>query len=176
MIRKGSIQDIDQVEGCYEELMRYEEEREGGPLTIWRRGVYPTRKLLERRLTEGTLYLAEEDGEVCACVVIDGNQEEDYAGIGWSCAAPPDEVRVVHLLCVRPSRTRQGLGEALLRFAAGLAKQEGCRTVRLDTSALNSPANRLYRKMGYTLAGKNDLVMDGRLYPGAHLFLEYRVE
>lgn len=170
MIRKGTLQDIDAVEAGYTELLLHEQEH--GAYTVWKLGVYPTRETAEKGLEEGTLYVLEQDGQICGSMIMDQNQPAEYGNIKWKYPARPDEVIVIHLLCVRPSKAGRGVGRQLVQFAAEAGKAMGCRAVRLDTGRQNKPAVGLYTKLGFEIAGTSGMAIGGVIAHKDHLFLE----
>lgn len=170
MIRKAEPRDIDPIEKSYIEHLLHEQEH--GAYTAWKMGVYPTRDVAEKSLETGTLYVLEQDGEICASVILDQNQPKEYETIDWKHPADPGKVLVIHLLCVRPSKAGQGIGGAMVRFALEEAKRRNYQAVRLDTGAQNKPAASLYRKIGFTLAGTASMAIGGQIAHDGHLFFE----
>ena len=173
MIRKGTLQDIDQVEDSYTELLLHEQKY--GAYTIWKLGVYPTRATVEKALAKDALYVLEQDGEICANIVANQVQPEEYGKIQWKYQALPEEVFVVHVLCVRPSKTRCGFGKDIMQFAIEEAKSRNCKAVRLDTGSQNKPAIALYTKLGFELAGAAAMDVGGLITHNDHLFYELRL-
>lgn len=170
MIRKATAKEIDQIEKSYEELLLYEQEH--GAYTAWRPGVYPTRKTAEDSFADGTLYVMEEEGEVCASIIINGKQPKEYGDVQWRYDVQNGRVLVIHLLCVRPSKMGQGIGKKMVQFAIEEAKRLNCSTVRLDTGAQNKPAIALYEKLGFELAGTTSMAIGGLIMHEKHLFFE----
>lgn len=173
MIRKAALKDIDQVEKSYVELLTYEQEHTA--YTVWKMGVYPTRETAEKSLADETLYVLEQDGEICASMIADQVQPQEYGKIKWNCSAQSQEVFVIHLLCVRPSKSGCGMGKAMVRFAEEEAKRRGLKAVRLDTGAQNTPAAALYRGLGFELAGTSSMAIGGVIAHDDHLFFEKTV-
>lgn len=173
MIRKAVSQDIGQVEEVYTELLLYEQEH--GAYTAWKLGVYPTRAVAEKSLAAGTLYVMEQDGEICASIIANQVQPEEYEGIRWKYRAQPNEVFVIHLLCVRPSKAGHGIGRSLVEFAVEEGRRLGCKTVRLDTGGQNKPAAALYTKLGFELAGTTSMAIGGVITHKNHLFFEKNI-
>lgn len=174
MIRQAKQKDIDGVELNYITLILRDKEQ--GPYTVFEIGVYPTRATAQNALEEGSLYVAEQDDEICASIIINQAQPAEYGKIHWPCAAKPEEVLVIHLLCVKPTKARQGLGKQLVQFAQEEAKRRGCKAVRLDTGKQNIPAVSLYQKMGFAIAGSTYMQVGGAMPHEGHLFLEYKVQ
>lgn len=151
MIRKAAWSDLDQVERCFTELLAYEQEH--GVYTSWKLNIYPTRETAEKGLSEGSLYVMEQAGEICACVIASPNQPAKFDRIEWKYPARPDEAMVIHLLCVRPSKARRGIGKSMVQFIMEEARKTNCQAVRLDTGAQNTPARALYTQIGFEFAG-----------------------
>lgn len=170
MIRRATAQDIDSVEKSYTELFLHEQEH--GAYTVWKPDVYPTRKTAENSLAEKNLYVMEQDGEICASIILNRIQPEEYENIPWKYPAKQDEVLVIHLLCVRPSKAGNGIGKAMVKFAIEEASRLNCRCIRLDTGAQNMPAIALYSKMGFELAGTAAMNIGGQIVHKNHLFFE----
>lgn len=170
MIRKAGLKDVDAVEKSYVELMLHEKEH--GAYTVWTIGVYPTRETAEHALAEGSLYVLEQDGELCASIILNRSQPPEYAGINWKYPAAPENVLVIHLLCVRPSKAGRGCGKEMVRFALEEGRRSNCRAVRLDTGAQNKPAAALYAKLGFELAGTSSMAIGGLIAHSGHLFFE----
>lgn len=172
-VRKADRQDIGMVDKAYTELLLHEKEHDA--YTVWQLGVYPTRETAERGLADDSLYVAVVDGEICGSIIVNQCQPEEYKTVSWAVSAQPEEVLVIHLLCVRPSKSGLGIGRALVRFAIALAETLGCRAVRLDTGAQNLPARSLYQSIGFDLVGVSTMKIGGLISHRDHLFFEWKV-
>ena len=75
--------------------------------------------------------------------------DDEPAGIGGVRDLDP-EVAEVKSMFVSRSRRGFGVGRKLLTELETIARQHGCRAVRLDTSDYLTPAIDLYRSAGYT--------------------------
>lgn len=173
MIRKAVISDLDGIEAGYHEHFAYE--REHGAYTVFREGVYPTRHDAERALQEGTLYVYEEAGAVLGSIILDTRQPEEYQNIDWPSGAAAEQVRVIHLLMVRPCAAGKGVGSALVRYAEEAARQGSCLAVRLDTGAQNTPAASLYQKLGFQLVMAASMKVGSIIAHSGHLFFEKKL-
>ena len=131
-VRKAQHQDIDAVDEAYTELLLHE--RKHGAYTVWQLGVYPTQETAEKGFADDSLYVAVVEGEICGSIIINQCQPEEYKTVNWAVPARSEEVLVIHLLCVRPSRSGLGVGRALVQYAIASAETLGCRAVRLDTA------------------------------------------
>ena len=170
IIRKALARDIDQVEKSYAELLLHEQEH--GAYTAWKTGVYPTRETAEKGLTDGALYVMEQEGKIYASMIVDHIQPQEYRRISWKYPAEPEEVLVVHLLCIRPSKAGRGIGTSMMRFAMEEGRNRHCRAIRLDTGFQNKPAVALYTKLGFELAGTAAMDVGGMIVHHNHLFFE----
>ena len=142
MIRKATAADIDSVEQSYLQLLDHEALHGGH--TNWVRDVYPTRATAEGALSEGTLFVLEEDGAVRGSMILNQTQLPEYAGIDW--AYPAQQVLVIHTLCIPPAQAGRGYGRAMVRFALEEAARQGCQALRLDTSSITGVLSRLEKK------------------------------
>lgn len=173
MIRKAVLQDLEQIENSYTELLLYEKKHVA--YTVWKLGVYPTRQTAKNALQENTLYVMEENSEITASIIVNHIQPDEYKKINWHYQFNDQEVLVIHLLCVRPSCAGRGIGKALVQFVIDKAKQENYKTVRLDTGLQNKPAIALYTKLGFKLAGTTSMSIGGKIAHNNHLFFEIKV-
>lgn len=109
-------------------------------------------------------------------IIVNQCQPEEYKAVSWAVSARPEEVLVLHLLCVRPSKSGLGIGRVLMRFVIALAETMGCRAIRLDTGAQDLPARSLYQSIGFDLVGVSTMKIGGLISHKDHLFLNGRFE
>ena len=173
MIRQAIDTDAERIAETYEELLRYEEQH--GSLTNWHRGVYPTIKVPLNTIPKGTMYVLEEQGEICASMVLNKEQAPEYQQISWQYLAEPDEVLVIHTLCIPPRHAGKGYGSQMVRFAMQLARGLGCKVLRIDTFVGNKTAASLYLKLGFRFAGVAHALLQG-LISEELMFLEYNLQ
>jgi len=94
-------------------------------------------------------FIAQEDGEDVGAATVAAHTPavhmlEDRA-----------DLAVLWDIRVRPERRRHGVGTALFRYAAGWARGEGCRQMKVETQNTNVPACRFYAAQGCVLGGIN---------------------
>lgn len=87
-------------------------------------------------VTSGRYYVLEQQGTLLACA---GWQRDE----GVDLPVPTALVRAVY---VHPDRARCGLGRLMMKHVHSMARQAGCRTLRLTATLTGVP---LYRKLGY---------------------------
>lgn len=153
MIRKAIEADLPSVARIYEEILDQEEET-GVTCTNWQRGKYPTQEHARQALEAGTLFVMEENGDLFGCVNLNGVQLPEYAAIPWSIQANEEQVMVIHTLCISPRWAGRGRAREFVLFCEEEARRQGKTAMRLDTWIENVPANALYPKLDYRLAGK----------------------
>lgn len=159
MIRKAEAKDIAVIGDTYTELLTHEKEH--GGFSNWALGVYPTVKVAEEKVPCGEMYVLEEGGSICASMVLNSDQAEEYASVPWQYAAAPAQVLVIHTLCIPPHCAGHGYGTQMVAFAKAYAKEHGCIVIRIDTYAHNEPAKHLYQKNGFCVAGWGRIKLQG---------------
>lgn len=84
-------------------------------------------------------------------------QGEDYRAIEWSRDVADNEVAVIHILAVSPYKQGSGIGSEIIREAIRLAESKGMKAIRLDALATNTPAHKIYKRLGFEYRGKQNL-------------------
>lgn len=170
MIRSANINDIKSIENSYDE--HFQHELEHGAFTVFKKGVYPTRKDAEKAISNHSLYVYENESEICGSMIIDDIQPSEYRDIRWKIECTDNEIMVIHLLMVRPSMSGKGIASSLINHAVELAEENSCMALRLDTGSQNIPAISLYKKMGFEIAATASKRVGGVIAHNDHLFLE----
>ena len=115
-------------------------------------------------MEEHTLWLAGEDGKYYGTFILNGIQLPEYAQIPWQFQAPPDQVAVIHTLMVHPDWSGRGKGRELVAFCEEESRRQGKSVIRLDTPEGNTPANLMYARLGYRLAGAAEFFFQGFIH------------
>ncbi|MGN0655977.1 MAG: GNAT family N-acetyltransferase [Ruminiclostridium sp.] len=170
MIRQAILDDIDLIEDTYNEHFNHEIQH--GAFTVFKRGVYPTRKDAAKAINTGSLYVYEENDNIAGTIIVDNVQPIEYYEIDWGKTLRDDEVMVIHLLMVRPSMAGKGIASSLVKYAMELAKNNSCKVLRLDTGSQNIPAVSLYKKLGFQIIATSSMKVGGAIEHNNHLFLE----
>ena len=170
MIRKATFDDIELIEDTYNEHFKHEMEH--GAFTIFKKGIYPTRKDAEKAIDAGTLYVYEENNNIAGSMIVNKVQPAEYTKIIWGQSIAIDEVMVIHLLMVRPSKAGKGIATSLVRYAMELAGNSSCKALRLDTGSQNIPALSLYKKLGFLIVATSSMNVGSAIEHSKHLFLE----
>ena len=147
VIRAAENREYEKVLGFYDDLIDAMQGAEYAP--GWEKGVYPAPDFLRRSIEHGELFLAEEEGILCAAMVVNHEYNESYRKIRFSLEVSDAELWVIHALGVHPRFARRGIAGELVRFVIARAEEEGIRTVRLDVLEGNLPAERTYPPLGF---------------------------
>lgn len=158
IVRRGMPEDLDALENLYGEVCDHMAATVN--YTGWKRDVYPARQDAETGIREGTLFLAEEDGEAAGSFILSPRQEAAYAGAHWQAELEERDVLTVYTFTVHPKRRGRGVGRAMLAFAARYAAERGVKALRLDVYEKNLPARRLYESAGFRYAGTVSLGLE----------------
>lgn len=159
VLRQASLHNLDEVEEFYGQVSDDMEHAEYS--SKWKRGVYPSRSMLERHIGEGALFLAECQEGIAGSLVLNHEHAGGYEGAPWQVDAKPDEVFVAHIVAIATKLQGKGLGVSLMRQAADLCRGLGGRAVRLDVIDGNVPAMRMYEKAGFRHVDRRLLRYDG---------------
>lgn len=171
MIRKAEKTDIAAIADTYTELLTYEKQHNS--YSNWKLGVYPTIDVPESKVPTGTMYVLEENNEICASMVLNNDQAPEYSDIVWKYSAAGEQVLVIHTLCIPPQKSGKGYGRKMVEFAKEYALKYGCTVIRIDTYAHNEPAKKLYQKNGFRIAGYGKILLQG-LIDEEQIYLEWR--
>lgn len=113
MIRKAKAADIKAIADTYIALLTYEQQHTSS--SNWKLDVYPTIAVPEAKVPTGTMYVLEENGEICASMVLNHDQAEEYAKVKWQYPGEGENILVIHTLCIPPQKAGHGYGRILLQ-------------------------------------------------------------
>jgi GNAT superfamily N-acetyltransferase len=86
-----------------------------------------------------------------ALVARDGDEMIGYAGLHHTVTLHTGVPRIdIHHLFIADTHRNQGIGRALIAYAADLAKQQGAAGLTIGTAPENLSAQTAYRAMGFT--------------------------
>lgn len=121
----------------------------------WQNG-YPNMEVIQQDFAKKQLYVyLEEDNleKVVATCVVSFEPKESYETSLDGQWAIDGKYAVVHRVAVSLDAKRRGYAQELMNFAYDLAKENGCKSVRVDTHADNKRMQRVLEKTGYTYRG-----------------------
>lgn len=146
-LRKASTEEFEMIRDFYWNLIDKMKDRED---TVgWKKGIYPTDRLLRESIEDGNLYVVDGKNGILASVILNSLWNEGYDGLPWSIDCLREEILVPHALAVKPEVQGKNIGKKVVQDIIDIAKAEGRKTVRLDILGGNIAAERLYTKMGF---------------------------
>lgn len=146
-IRKGKSQDIKNIVNIIKNAVT---DMESENILQWDE-IYPSEEVVIADINEGRLYVFVQDNIIKGTITLNEFQDEEYKSINWTYNEGSN--LVIHRLCVDPKYKGKGIATAFLKFADEFGKEEGYKSIRLDTFTLNPNSCRLYEKNGYEKRG-----------------------
>ena len=141
----------------------------------WQKEKHPTAEGIKAYIQEGSLYLYKEQDAIVGAMAVTMYQGENYHAIEWSRKEADNEVAVIHILAVSPDKQGAGIGSEMVREAILLAKNIGMKAIRLDALASNTPAHKIYERLGFEYRGKQHLYAENTGWTDFYFF-EYKDE
>ena len=103
------------------------------------------------------MYLYKENDTIVGAMAVTMYQGEDYHAIEWAKHVEDNEASVIHILAVNPDYQGTGVGAEMIREAINLSVDSGMKSIRLDALASNTPAHKIYKRIGFEYRGKQHL-------------------
>jgi ribosomal protein S18 acetylase RimI-like enzyme len=154
-IKKGAINDIDELESLYNNLNDYLQSSTNYP--GWAKGIYPIRETAIGGIENDNLFVLKMNNEIAGSLIQSHEPEAAYSEVLWGIEADYKDIIVIHTFVVNPKYFKLGIGKRLMDFAKAYSIEQGMKTIRLDVSIHNIPAINLYEKCGYKYVGTVDL-------------------
>ncbi len=143
--------ELEPIKRFYDELIDAMEDSEYGPR--WKKDQYPDEEYIASSIKNGELYVASDEGGYAGAMVINHQWNEGYDQVEWEIAGPREKISAIHILGVSPHCHGKGIGGYLVEKAVEVSRSLGRRAIRLDVINGNLPAEKLYRKMGFSYRG-----------------------
>ena len=163
--------DFDAIIAFYDDVT--ERTPEMGTYARWQKGKHPTEEGISAYINEGSMYIYREQGVIVGAMAVTIYQGEDYHAIDWSQQVPDEKVAVIHILAVSPDAQGKGIGSEMIREAICLAQNNGMQAIRLDALASNTPAHKIYERLGFEYRGKQHLYAENTGWTDFYFF-EYK--
>ena len=160
--------DFDAIIAFYDDVT--ERTSEMATYARWQKGKHPTVEGIRAYINEGSMYIYHERGVIVGAMAVTMYQSEDYHAIDWSQQVADDEVAVIHILAVSPDSQGKGIGSEMIREAIRLAQNNGMQAIRLDALASNTPAHKLYERLGFEYRGKQHLYAENTGWTDFYFF------
>ena len=173
ILQQAFITDYESVLAFYDNVTEHTREIE--LYARWQKGKHPTAEGIKAYIHEGSLYLYKEQDAIIGAMALTMYQREDYHAIEWSQSVADNEVAVIHILAVSPDKQGAGIGSEMVREVILLAKNKGMKAIRLDALASNTPAHKIYERLGFEYRGKQHLYAENTGWTDFYFF-EYNDE
>ncbi len=156
MIRQAKREDLPEILGIIGKVKKMMLES-GNPQ--WDSD-YPGEKEYSKDIEAGELWLEELNGIIAGFMTVNAELSKKYNNVCWQTELPANSI---HRLAVNPLCRGRGIARRLFAFAETLSRQQGMKSIRLDTFSPNKAAQRLFMNNGYTYVG--EIFMKGRTIP-----------
>ncbi|MBR1970122.1 MAG: GNAT family N-acetyltransferase [Clostridia bacterium] len=120
----------------------------------WQKNIHPSHKLLNESVDNGELFIYEEKGDILGACIMNKSFNESYLQIEWGVDVQLCELGIIHVFGVHPECFRKGIGEKLLNGVKEYARKNKIKAIRLDVFKINTPAVKLYEKLGFLRMGE----------------------
>ena len=152
---KATINDFESIIKFYDDVISRTPEME--TYARWKKGQHPTEEGIKAYIEEGSMYLYKENDTIVGAMAVTMYQGEDYHVIEWAKHVEDNEASVIHILAVNPDYQGTGVGAEMIRVAINLSADSGMKSIRLDALASNTPAHKIYKRIGFEYRGKQHL-------------------
>ena len=152
---KATINDFESIIKFYDDVILRTPEME--TYARWKKGQHPTEEGIKAYIEEGSMYLYKENDTIVGAMAVTMYQGEDYHAIEWAKHVEDNEASVIHILAVNPNYQGTGVGAEMIRVAINLSADSGMKSIRLDALASNTPAHKIYKRIGFEYRGKQHL-------------------
>ena len=163
--------DFDAIIAFYDDVT--ERTPEMATYARWSKGKHPTVEGIKAYIDEGSMYLYRENGAIVGAMAVTMYQGEDYHAIEWTQQVADDKVAVIHILAVSPDAQGKGIGSEMIREAIRMAESKDMQAIRLDALASNTPAHRLYERLGFEYRGQQHFYAENTGWTDFY-FYEYK--
>ena len=118
---------------------------------------HPSDDAIREAVDRGEQYICISGDEILGALVLSEDPDGDYEAVNWSRDLKMGEYLSLHVLAVRDDCYQKGVGTFMVDGCIRVAREGGYKALRLDIVPTNTPAEKLYRKKGFTYAGTADL-------------------
>ena len=168
---KATINDFESIIKFYDDVTLRTPDME--TYARWKKGQHPTEEGIKAYIEEGSMYLYKKNDAIVGAMAVTMYQGEDYHAIEWAKHVEDNEASVIHILAVNPDYQGTGVGAEMIREAINLSVDSDMKSIRLDALASNTPAHKIYQRIGFEHRGKQHLYAENTGWTG-FLFFELK--
>ena len=147
MIRKGTLQDIDNIMLLTKQCARYMISK---GIYQWNEH-YPTPNAFINDVNRNELYVLEIDHKLIGTVVLSNYMDKEYFPIEW--LTENTNNLYLHRLAVHPDFQGNGYAQQLMAFTEKFGIDNNYASIRLDTFSQNKRNQKFYELRGYKRLG-----------------------
>ena len=146
--RSATASDVDDLVSFYGEIA---DAMVGTPHDCrWRRGLHPSKKMLEDAVSAGQLTIADDNGTIAAAVIANHDYDDSTApDLPWTVDCSWADSIVIHVLAAARAYRGTGVARDLLVHVIDTARSQNVRSMRLGAASNNTPAVKLYDGCGF---------------------------
>ena len=145
--RKANMEDLYEITKLIKSAVICMEEAE---IYQWDE-IYPDKVTIKQDIENKDLYIGTVDRKIAVICVINKICNEAYNDGDWQYL--DTEYRIIHRLCVHPDFQNKGVGKITMKYIESKLRNEGIKSIRFDVFTKNPYAIRLYKNLGYNIAG-----------------------
>ena len=108
---------------------------------------YPNLETFKKDVTNQSLYVLENNKDVIGCLVISDYMDEFYKKAKWLTAS--DKNIYLHRLAIHHDHQGKGFAKKLMNYAFKFSKENGFKSLRLDTFSGNPQNNIFYQNLNF---------------------------
>ena len=133
---------------------------------------------LDASIAHGELFLAELDGVLAGCMVLNHAYNDGYAAVTWAADVPDAQLLVIHALGVHPAFARRGIAHGELFLAELDGVLAGCMVQYAIGTARSGLPRAAARRSGRQRPGRAALCRSGLCPPrhGADVLCRHRLD
>ena len=156
IFRKAAKEEFYKIRSLYWNLI--DQEKDDPSFPRWKKGIHPSDEMIQDSIDKGDLYVLVDGDEIAACVIANDEKVDGYSDAPWQIDS--DEVSVLHVLAVHPDHRGKGLARRLVENVIEQERKVGKKALRLDVIENNTPAEKLYQKLGFQYIQTKTLYYD----------------
>lgn len=170
--RCATMADFDKIVELYKHII--DDTEDFAILTKWVWGIHPNEEKVENYIKENAMYILLDGDNYVSVMAAPLYQTPDYDVVEWDESIDKADAMTVHIIGVSPEYQRQGVAKFMLKKSLDIARENGKKSVRLDTLRANTRAQHMYSSFGFNYCGSQ--VLDSYLnYPLEFVYYEYIV-
>ena len=146
-IRLARADEFDAVRLFYYDIIDYLETAPYSP--GWKKDIYPSREDLCDAIDKCELWVYETHGRIASAMILNSERADGYERLEDESGISGSDALLIHTLAVLPDFQRRGIASAMVNHAISVARDRGCKAVRLDVLDGNVPAELIYPKLGF---------------------------